>query len=285
MTQDLATVEKPKAGEIDYAEQRRKEASGQGVLDFLDNYVASWAKAANIAEELARTDYAGQFKGKPADLAAAILEAATLGIPPQQVGKSIYVVHGVPALYGETALSLALQAGYTHEKLQYTDKVVELRFYRPDGTPYDVKYTFSRAEREGLVAGNKQQYTRRPEKMLFWKCVGEAADQLFPHVTKGLKVKEDIEQSSPGDFRNRLQATATRQDVASQAEKASAPKSLEQGSVPRDWIGELKAAPDTGALSALMQEAQEADMPQEQYQELADAANDRWEELNEAEGE
>ena len=213
MTQEIATQNQQQSGEIDYAAQRREEAKSADVMQFLDNYVASWAKAANIAEQMANTDYAGAFKGKPADLAAAILEAATLGIAPQQVGKSIYVVHGTPSLYGETALSLALDAGYTHEKVQYTPEVVELVFTSPAGQQYPVDYTFKRAEREGLVAQNKVQYTKRPEKMLFWKCVGEAADQFFPHITKGMKIKEDIEQSS-GEFNKRptIKATATRQD-------------------------------------------------------------------------
>ena len=212
MTQEIATTSnnEQELTKNDYAQQRQKDVSGQKVLDFLDNYALSWGKAANIAEQLARTDYAGQFKGKPADLAAAILQAATVGIPPEQVGKSIYVVHGAPTLYGEAALALALDAGYTHEKTKYSPEVVALTFYRPDGTPYEVEYTFERAEREGLVAGNKQQYTKRPEKMLFWKCVGEAADQLFPHITKGMGVKEDYEQSNPNEFKKTYSATATR---------------------------------------------------------------------------
>lgn len=229
MTNEIATNNnEQELTKNDYAQQRQKDQSGQKVLDFLDNYAMSWGKAANIAEQLARTDYAGQFKGKPADLAAAILEAATVGIPPQQVGKSIYVVHGTPTLYGEAALALALDAGYTHEKTKYSPEVVTLTFYRPDGTPYEVEYTFKRAEREGLVAGNKQQYTKRPEKMLFWKCVGEAADQLFPHITKGMGVKEDYEQSNPNEFKRSYSATATRQDVAQQALSAPAPKKKQE---------------------------------------------------------
>lgn len=269
----------------DYAQQRQKDQSGQKVLDFLDNYAMSWGKAANIAEQLARTDYAGQFKGKPADLAAAILEAATVGIPPQQVGKSIYVVHGTPTLYGEAALALALDAGYTHEKTKYSPEVVALTFYRPDGTPYEVEYTFKRAEREGLVAGNKQQYTKRPEKMLFWKCVGEAADQLFPHITKGMGVKEDYEQSNPNEFKKTYSATATRQDVAQQALSAPAPKKKQEPETAGDddqFVEDVKAAlaelTSPEAVTDFMQEIREdADVPQA----VLDLGRQRWNELQE----
>lgn len=64
--------------------------------------------------------------------------------------------------------------------------------------------------------------------MLFWKCVGEAADQLFPHITKGMGVKEDYEQSNPNEFKKTYSATATRQDVAQQALAAPAPKKKQE---------------------------------------------------------
>lgn len=293
MTQEIATKNQQQSGEIDYAAQRREEAKSADVMQFLDDYVTSWAKAANIAEQMANTDYAGAFKGKPADLAAAILEAATLGIAPQQVGKSIYVVHGTPALYGETALSLALDAGYTHEKVEYTPEVVQVVFTSPAGQQYPVRYTFKRAEREGLVAQNKTQYTKRPEKMLFWKCVGEAADQFFPHITKGMKIKEDIEQSGD-EFSKRptIKANAARQDqsqergadavrAALEAKKKQEPEPEPQ---PEDdqFVEDVKAAlaelTSPEAVTDFMQEIREdGDVPEA----VIELGRNRWNELKE----
>lgn len=270
------------------SEQRRREANGKGVLEFLDNYATSWGKAAAIAEDLARTDYAGQFKGKPADLAAAILEAATLGIPPQQVGASIYVVHGVPALYGETALAIALDAGYTVDKTVYTPQQVSILVTGPDGREYPVDYTFDRAEREGLVNGNKVQYTKRPEKMLFWKCVGEASDQFFPHLLKGFRIKEDIEQSNPADFKRPVRATARRTDQPSVGDvraqltaRATAPEPVEVGEVDElsNILARIETAADMEELSEIMGGAKTL-LGEEEYDTARQIANAKAGEIN-----
>lgn len=171
------------------------EPVGGDVLEQLKSYADSWGAAATIAEQMARTDFAGQFKGKPADMAAAILKGASVGIQPADVGKAIYVVHGAPALYGKTAMQIARSHGYKFERVEFGPKKVHLRCVAPDGDTDESIYTYERATREGLVKGNKVQYETRPEKMLFWKCVGELADQFFPHLTGGMGIKEDVEQS------------------------------------------------------------------------------------------
>lgn len=165
------------------------------VLEQLRSQAESWSAAAQIAEQLARTDFAGPFKNKPADMAAAILKGATLGIPPESIGKSIYVVHGTPALYGKTALAIALSHGYETETIEDSSKAVTVRMTSPKGKSMEVRYTIERATQEGLVKGNKVQYETRPSKMLYWKCIGELTDRMIPHLTGGMPVKEDWEQS------------------------------------------------------------------------------------------
>lgn len=165
------------------------------VLDQLKQQAESWSAAAQIAEQLARTDFAGPFKGKPGDMTAAILKGAEIGIPAASIGKAIYVVHGTPALYGKTALSIALQHGYIVETLEDTPQAVAVKMTAPHGQEMEVRYTIERAEQEGLVKGNSAQYKSRPSKMLYWKCVGELTDRMIPHLTGGMPLKEDAEQS------------------------------------------------------------------------------------------
>ena len=50
------------------------------VLEQLQAQAQSWVAASQIAEQLAKTDFAGPFKGKPNDMAAAILKGATLSL-------------------------------------------------------------------------------------------------------------------------------------------------------------------------------------------------------------
>lgn len=174
------------------------------VLEQLQAQAQSWVAASQIAEQLARTDFAGPFKGKPDDMAAAILKGATLGIPPESIGKSIYVVHGTPSLYGKAALAIALQHGYIAETIEDTPTAVTVRMTSPKGQEMEVRYTIERATKEGLVKGNKTQYETRPSKMLYWKCIGELTDRMIPHLTGGMPIKEDWEQSP-------VKMTATRQ--------------------------------------------------------------------------
>ena len=181
------------------------------VLEGLQQQAQAWSAAAQIAEQLARTDFAGPFKGKPADLAAAILKGAELGIPAASIGKSIYTVHGTPSLYGKTALAIALQNGYIAETIEDTPEAVTVRMTSPKGQKMEVRYTIERATQEGLVKGNKTQYESRPSKMLYWNCIGELTDRMIPHLIGGMPLKEDVEQSTP------VKATAQRLDRRGQA--------------------------------------------------------------------
>lgn len=182
-----------------------------GVLEGLQQQAKAWSYAAQIAEQMARTDFAGPFKGKPGDMAAAILKGAELGIPAASIGKSIYVVHGTPSLYGKTALSIALRNGYIAETIEDTPKAVTVRMTSPKGQKMEVRYTIERATQEGLVKGNKAQYESRPSKMLYWKCIGKLTDRMIPHLIGGMPLKEDVEQSEP------VKATAQRLDRRGQA--------------------------------------------------------------------
>lgn len=268
------------------------EPVGGDVLEQLKSYADSWGAAATIAEQMARTDFAGQFKGKPADMAAAILKGASVGIQPADVGKAIYVVHGAPALYGKTAMQIARSHGYKFERVEFGPKKVHLRCYAPDGDSDESIYTYERATREGLVKGNKQQYETRPEKMLFWKCVGELADQFFPHLTGGMGIKEDMEQSP-------IKATAVRKDrpsrgsaglraVLDQYEADSRDvqdADLEEGAEPAglsevafNALGDVQRAGTRAELKQIM-DALDGTLDQDEHKQLHEAATARWREL------
>lgn len=251
------------------------------VLTQLQSYAEAWGAASQIAEQMSRTDFAGPFKGKPADMAAAILKGTSIGIPPADIGKAIYVVHGTPSLYGKTALAIALQHGYIVETLEDTPQAVTVKMTAPHGQEMEVRYTIERATQEGLVKGNKVQYETRPSKMLYWKCIGELTDRMIPHLTGGMPIKEDAEQSP-------VKMTATRQDrpqergadavrAALAAKNDPAPEP-EQPEVVAPSLEEIAAAPDMGTLSELMGRAQHL-VPEEEYEPYRQAGNDRAAEL------
>ena len=282
------SIEKTNQG-TDLQIMPKVEPVGGDVLEQLKSYADSWGAAATIAEQMARTDFAGQFKGKPADMAAAILKGASVGIQPADVGKAIYVVHGAPALYGKTAMQIARSHGYKFERVEFGPKKVHLRCVAPDGDTDESIYTYERATREGLVKGNKVQYETRPEKMLFWKCVGELADQFFPHLTGGMGIKEDVEQSP-------IKMQATRVDRPSRGsaglraaiekpERDVQDADLEEGSEPAELsepafqaLGDVKRAGTRAELKQIM-DAIDGTLDEGEHKKLHEAATARWREL------
>ena len=255
------------------AEPMPMETVNKDTLVRLKDYTEAWSAAAQIAEQIAKTDFAGPFKGKPQDMAVAILKGASLGIPPESIGKSIYVVHGTPALYGKTALSIALRNGYRADTIEDTPKAVTVRMTSPDGQEMEVRYTIERAEKEGLVKGNSAQYTLRPSKMLYWKCVGELTDRMIPHLTGGMPVKEDIQQSFP------VRATAKRVDTKTGLKEVLEAKKQPPAPDPAAFIDEVKAAETQGELQDIMQEVAESGIDDDDHEAIAEIANQRWEEL------
>lgn len=247
------------------------------VLEQLQAQAQSWVAASQIAEQLARTDFAGPFKGKPNDMAAAILKGATLGIPPESIGKSIYVVHGTPSLYGKAALAIALQHGYIAETIEDTPTAVTVRMTSPKGQEMEVRYTIERATKEGLVKGNKAQYETRPSKMLYWKCIGELTDRMIPHLTGGMPIKEDWEQSP-------VKMTATREDVRAKAETAPVPaltkKKPEAVVVDDDLINDVKETLEGFTTSEQVNDfAANLKQSGEVPDEVLDLCRARWAEL------
>lgn len=246
------------------------------VLEQLQAQAQSWVAASQIAEQLAKTDFAGPFKGKPNDMAAAILKGATLGIPPESIGKSIYVVHGTPSLYGKAALAIALQHGYIAETIEDTPTAVTVRMTSPKGQEMEVRYTIERATKEGLVKGNKAQYETRPSKMLYWKCIGELTDRMIPHLTGGMPIKEDWEQSP-------VKMTATREDVRAKAESAPVPaltKKPEPEVVDDDLIADVRETLESFTTSEQVNDfAANLKQSGEVPDTVIDLCRARWQEL------
>ena len=266
------------------AELMPMEPVDRDILNELQSYAEAWGAAASISEQLARTDFAGPFKGKPADMAAAILKGATIGIPPADIGKAIYVVHGTPALYGKTALAIALRHGYQAHTLEDTPEAVTVRMTSPQGQEMDVRYTIERAEKEGLVKGNAAQYKSRPSKMLYWKCIGELTDRMIPHLTGGMPIKEDVQQSTP------VKATATRTDrrggaraalsAAAQQTAQPEPEPAEVDEVTDAYTAAIKEAATRADIQEIMSQAKDDTLLTDTDRDnLAATANERWEEL------
>ena len=148
----------------------------------------------------------------------------------------------------------------------------------------DVRYTIERAEKEGLVKGNAAQYKSRPSKMLYWKCIGELTDRMIPHLTGGMPIKEDVQQSTP------VKATATRADrrggaraalsAAAQQTAQPEPEPAEVDEITDAYVTAIKEAVTRADIQSIMAQAKDDDLLTDTDRDnLAATANERWEEL------
>lgn len=163
--------------------------------------LAAWASemdaAYKIASVVCNTMFApAHFRGKPEEAAAAILYGDTLGMPPMVSLKTIYVVHGSPALYAQQMYAIAISKGHEIERVNATETAVSFRGRRRGTTTWQtVEWTIERARKAKYTSNSK--YQENPIGMLTEKCKAEIAKLVAPDALAGMSSVEEIEL---GDF-------------------------------------------------------------------------------------
>jgi hypothetical protein len=160
--------------------------------------LVAWAQAAHAANQLARslsaTDFCpAQFRGKAGEATAAIIAGDELGLPPLAALRSIYVVHGTPALYARTMRALALAHGHEMWTESATDaKVVVCGRRRGSDKVERREWTIQRATKAGYT--NNKKYASNPQEMLQAKADAEVARLIAADVLAGTPYSvEDLE--------------------------------------------------------------------------------------------
>lgn len=163
------------------------------------NYARELDAAYEFACKIDKTPFMPKhFKGKPEDAAVAMLYAAPLGLLPVTALKSIYVVHGTPALYAESMLSIALSRGHQIERVHATETSVKFRCRRRGSENWqEVEWTIQRAQKAGYTSNAK--YRENPIGMLTEKCKAESARLVAADALAGIPAGEDIELGDYSD--------------------------------------------------------------------------------------
>ncbi|MFS0716864.1 hypothetical protein [Arthrobacter phoenicis] len=126
----------------------------------------------------------------------AMLYGHTLEMPPMVAVKSIYVVHGTPALYAQAMYAIALSKGHEIERVEATEQRVVFRARRRGVQAWQkVEWTIERARQAGYTSN--QKYKENPIGMLTEKCKAEAAKLVAPDALAGMSSVEEIQL---GDF-------------------------------------------------------------------------------------
>ena len=252
-------------------------------LDMLMKQAEAMSAAHKLATVLCNTAMVpATFRGKPDDGAAAILYGAEVGLKPQQALQQVFVVHGQPAIYARTMVALLKAKGYRFETVSTSDEAVTVRATSPRGEVEESTWTIDRAKKAGYTSNKK--YTSDPQAMLYAKAASEVSRKIAPDVLLGIKyAAEDLELEP-------VKVTATRMDTPAPqgrgADAVRAALAAKQQETPtaaeRDWMAEIQATTTHDNLNALMNEAQNADLPNEEFQVLAEAANAQWTAITEA---
>lgn len=160
--------------------------------------LVAWAEAAHAANQLAsslcKTSFVpAAFKGNVFDATAAIIMGDELGLSPLAALRSIYVVHGTPAMYARTMVALALAKGHSVWTEKSTDSEVVVCGQRRGSTHVErSSWTITRAQKAGYTSNKK--YSSNSQEMLYSKAAAEVARKIAADVLAGVPYSvEDLE--------------------------------------------------------------------------------------------
>lgn len=166
--------------------------------------LVAWAQAASAANQLAQaltstTFVPAHFKGNVGDATAAILMGDELGLSPLAAFRSIYVVHGTPALYARGMVALTQSHGHEVWTEKSTDAEVTVKGRRKGSQQVETStWTIKRAATAGYT-GNKK-YQTNPQEMLYSKAAAEICRKVAADALAGVpySVEElELEDASP----------------------------------------------------------------------------------------
>jgi hypothetical protein len=156
----------------------------------------AWAHAARAANELARalvqTSFAplvGPKNNKRpisvGDATAMILSGDEVGLTPVQALRSIYLVHGTPALNARAMAALVLAHGHDFWVVEEGPNKVTVGGKRR-GSEHEqfVTWTMDRARKAGYT--RNEQYESKPQEMLYARAISELARRIAPDALAGM---------------------------------------------------------------------------------------------------
>lgn len=160
--------------------------------------LVAWAQEASLAydmaQKLAATSFVPQsLRGKPGDIAAAILAGAELGLKPMATLKSIDIIQGTPALRAHAMRAIVQQQGHEIELVESTDTRCVMRGRRKDSKAWqEVEWTLDRGRLMGLLG--KDQWKKNPKGMLVARATGELSRLIASDALHGMAyVSEELE--------------------------------------------------------------------------------------------
>ncbi|WP_330173049.1 hypothetical protein OG875_05220 [Streptomyces sp. NBC_01498] len=154
------------------------------------NALMAWAQEADLAYQMAQKLAATSFvpatlRGKPGDIAAAILAGSELGLKPMATLKSIDVIQGTPALRAHAMRAVVQKQGHEIELVESTPERCVMRGRRKGSDSWQtVEWTTARANQLGLL--NKPEWKKQPQNMLVARATGELSRLIASDALHGM---------------------------------------------------------------------------------------------------
>jgi hypothetical protein len=159
-------------------------------------HAQNMSAAKQLADALCATDMVpAQYKGKPANGAAAILYGEEIGLNPIQSLQNIFIVQGKPAIYARTAVALVRRHGVKVKTVATSDESVTVSAER-EGQLEESTWDIARATAAGYLSNAK--YKSNPQEMLYSKAAMEVCRKIAPDVLLGIAYSgEELELETP----------------------------------------------------------------------------------------
>ena len=185
--------------------------------------LVAWAQAASAAHQLAKalctTTFAPKhFRDNPGDATAAIMAGDEIGLSPLASLRSIYVVHGTPAMYAKTMVALVQSKGHEVWTESTSDVAVTVCGRRRGSERVErAEWKIDRARKAGYTSN--QKYTSNPQEMLWAKAASEVCKKVASDVLLGIGATvEDLELENP------TTVTVTRSEAKPRTVRRKAPE-------------------------------------------------------------
>jgi hypothetical protein len=197
-----------------------------------------------LANLLATTELVPKgYRGKPADIVAAIQYGMEVGLPPMSALHSIYVTNGRPAMWGEGLMGVIMSSPLykDHEEyyllaggkkvdvltatdLKNDDTTAVTTFWRRDNPrPRTASFSIAQAKKANLL-GKEGPWQTYPDRMLKMRARGFAARDAFPDLLRGIKTVEEVRDiPADEDDPNIIDTAPIEPRRASDAPKAETP--------------------------------------------------------------